>query len=447
MKALLSILGIILIGASGLQAQDDCNPNPPQNMNEISAYSIFQSNYSNGDYPFALQIGRWMLCKKPTSIEGIPPGRFSLSAQYNKFIRMYTEIGLSKSDPSEKEAFLDSAQFLFTNLLEDFSEEEVDKYEVLQRRSRFFLENYNSIQNGLQKAYADIETLFEMDTEKTTSDFDGYYVRLMIENMSRDDARKDELIETIDAATPFASPDILAFFDETLNDAFSSPEERLEFCGGKLEENPNSLTDLQCVADAYEALNMQAELIETLKKIHEINPTFDSALKLADVEQGNAVYDEAAELYKEALEKAPSDQDKKEINIDLADVYISMNDLQTARRYVRAAIAIDENYGLAYIKMAAIYGEAITSCTSERKLEAFDRVVYWLVIDYLNKAKEVDRNTTNTVNSQLATYEAVTPSTEDKFFTLGYTEQTKNVDIDSSLNPCYGWIDESTTVR
>ena len=67
-----TILGIMLIGASGLKAQD-CNPSPPQGMQEIAAYSIFQGNYSNGDYPFALKYGRWMLCKKPTEIEGIPP--------------------------------------------------------------------------------------------------------------------------------------------------------------------------------------------------------------------------------------------------------------------------------------------------------------------------------------------------------------------------------------
>lgn len=200
------------------------------------------------------------------------------------------------------------------------------------------------------------------------------------------------------------------------------------------------------MADAYEALNMQTELIETLKRIHDLNPTFDSALKLADVEQGNAEYAEAAELYEEALEKAPSDQDKKEINIDLADVNISMENLQAAKRYIQAALDIDSNYGLAYIKMATIYSQAVTSCTEERDLEPFDRVVYWVVIDYLNRAKSVDASVTNTVNSQLPSFEAVQPSTQDKFFDLGYTDG-QTVQVNSSLNSCYSWINESTTVR
>lgn len=167
--------------------------------------------------------------QKPREIEGIPAGRFSLATQYNKLIRIYTEIGLSKSDPSEKEAYLDTAQTIYAEMFEEFSDEEVDKYELLQRRGRFYLENYNNIENGLQKAYQDFEQMFEMDPERTTTLADGYYIRVTVDNMSRDDARKDELIETIDTARPFANPEIQSFFDEILDDAFSSPEELLEF--------------------------------------------------------------------------------------------------------------------------------------------------------------------------------------------------------------------------
>lgn len=444
MKAIVTILGIILMGASGLQAQE-CNPNPPQGMAEIAALSIFQGNYNNGDYPFALTYGRWMACKKPENIEGYPPGRFSLSTQYNRLIKIYTEIGLSKDDPSEREAYIDSALALYDESFELFVENEEDRYDLLQRRGRYFLENYNNIEDGLQKAYADFEAMFELDAEKTTTLADGYYIRVTIENMVRQN-RKNEAIQMIEKATPFASLDIQQYFDETLSGLFNSPEERLEFCGGKLEANPNSLSDLRCVADAQEDLNMTAELNETLRKIHSLEPTFDSALKLADVEKGNARYREAADFYKEALEKATTEKDKKEINIDLSDVYTSLEQLPTAKRYIQAALAIDPNYGFAYLKLAALYGQAVTSCTANRKLEPKDKVVYWVVLDYLNKAKQVDPSVTNTVNTQLATYEPVTPTTEDKFFTLGF-EQGQEVKVDGSLMDCYSWINETTTVR
>lgn len=445
MKRLATILGILLVSTTVAKAQDDCNPNPPNNMQPIAAYSVFQSNYNSDDFEFALQYGRWMLCAKPTEIEGIPAGRFNLATQYNKMIKIYTEVGLSKEDPSEREAYIDSALALFDESFELFAETDEERYELLQRRGRYFLENYNNIEDGLQKAYADFESMFEINPERTTTLADGYYIKVVVDNMVRQD-RKDEVVQMIETATEYADAELQTFFDDKLESVFDSPEERVTFYEGKLESNPDDLEALQGLAEAQEDLDMVQEVEETVRRIHELNPTFDSALQLADIDKGNANYSEAAKYYKEALEKAPDDRQKKEINLDLADVYVSMGQLQTAKRYITAALNVDPNYGLAYIKLASLYGSAVSACTDGRKLEAKDKVVYWVVVDYLNKAKQVDRSVTNTVNSQLSTYEAVTPSTEDKFFTLGY-EDGQTVKVDGSLMDCYSWINETTTVR
>lgn len=445
MKVLATIIGILFVSTSLAYAQDDCNPNPPDGMQEIAAFSIFQGNYSNGDYPFSLRYGRWMLCKKPNEIEGIPAGRFKLATQYPKFIKMYTEIGKSKEDPRIREAYIDTALALYEESFELFASTPEGEYELYQRRGRFFLENYNSINDGLQKAYMDFEKMFELDPEKTTSLAKGYYIKVTVDNMVSKD-RKEDVIKVIETATPYASDDILTFFDEKLGKLFNSPEERLTFCGEKLESNPEDLESLKCVAEAQEDLNMQEELVLTMRTIHRLEPSFDSAVSLGDIEKGNANYQEAAVFYKEALQEAPGDSDKKEINIDLSDVYASMGQLQTSKTYINAALRIDPNYGLAIIKLASIYGQAVSKCSEGRKLEAKDKVVYWVIVDLLNKAKRVDSSVTNTVNSQLSSYEAVTPSTEDKFFTLGY-EDGQSVKVDSSLMSCYSWINETTTVR
>ena len=191
---------------------------------------------------------------------------------------------------------------------------------------------------------------------------------------------------------------------------------------------------------------MTEEFLQTTLLIHGLDPTFNSALTLAETEKGNSSYTSAAKYFKQALEMADNDTDKKNINLELADVYSSTGQLSTSKKYVQYALAIDDAFGRAYIKLASIYGQAVSSCTESRKLEARDKVVYWVVVDYLTRAKSVDASVTNTVNSQLATYEAVTPSTEDKFFTLAY-EQGQRVQVNSSLDSCYSWINESTVVR
>ena len=174
MKLIATILGILFVSTSFANAQEDCNSNPPDGLSEIQAYSIFSGNFRNQDYPFALRYGKWMLCKKPETIEGIPAGRFSLSTQYSRLITAYTEIGKTKEDPSEREAYIDTALSLFDESFELFAATQDEEYELYQRRGRFFLENYSMIDDGLQKAYTDFEAMFELDAEKTTQLASGY---------------------------------------------------------------------------------------------------------------------------------------------------------------------------------------------------------------------------------------------------------------------------------
>ena len=442
MKVIATLVGLLLLTNSGLKAQD-CTATPPYEMNELAAFSIFQDNYKNKDYPFALMYGRWLLCSKTKELKGYP--RFSLASQYPKFIDIYTQIGLGEQDPSIREAYIDTALSLFEEQFTLFTDEEVDKYELYQDRGRYLLENYQNIDGGLNMAYGDFKAMFDMDVEKTTLLGEGYYVRVVIDDLVRK-GEKDMVISMIDQATAYAGLELSTYFDDTLESLFNTPEERLEFCGAKLEENPESIEDLKCVAEAQEDLNMTVEFLQTTLLIHELEPTFDSALTLAETEKGNSSYTSAAEYFKQALEMADNDTDKKNINLELADVYSSTGELSTSKRYVQDALAIDDAFGRAYIKLASVYGQAVSSCTESRKLEARDKVVYWVVVDYLTRAKSVDASVTNTVNSQLATYEAVTPSTEDKFFTLAY-EQGQRVQVNSSLDSCYSWINESTVVR
>ncbi|MDC0979554.1 hypothetical protein OAQ89_00400 [Balneolaceae bacterium] len=442
MKVIATLVGLLLLTNSGLKAQD-CTATPPYEMNELAAFSIFQDNYKNKDYPFALMYGRWLLCSKTKELEGYP--RFSLASQYPKFIDIYTQIGLGEQDPSIREAYIDTALSLFEEQFTLFTDEEVDKYELYQDRGRYLLENYQNIDGGLNMAYGDFKAMFDMDVEKTTLLGEGYYVRVVIDDLVRK-GEKDMVISMIDQATAYAGLELSTYFDDTLESLFNTPEERLEFCGAKLDENPESIEDLKCVAEAQEDLNMTEEFLQTTLLIHGLDPTFDSALTLAETEKGNSSYTAAAEYFKQALEMADNETDKKNINLELADVYSSTGQLSTSKKYVQDALAIDDAFGRAYIKLASIYGQAVSSCTESRKLEARDKVVYWVVVDYLTRAKSVDASVTNTVNSQLATYEAVTPSTEDKFFTLGY-EQGQRVQVNSSLDSCYSWINESTVVR
>jgi hypothetical protein len=78
-------------------------------------------------------------------------------------------------------------------------------------------------------------------------------------------------------------------------------------------------------------------------------------------------------------------------------------------------------------------------------MDRSDKVVYWLVLDYLDKAKEVDSSLSSTVSRQYQSYAPVLPTKEDKFFN-NWVEGEK-IKVGANLHECYGWINESTTIR
>lgn len=444
MKNLTLLFGLLLSSSSVVAAQNECNPNPPDGLPAIQSYSIFHSNYRGGDFAFALKYGRWMMCAKPMTMEGFKG--FNLSTQYDKFVKIYQGLAENTNEPALKAAYLDSAVIALDDKMELFGKENNEvAFEVLQQKGRFYLQNYTLIEDGLSKAYQEFQNMFDLDPEKATTEAKGYYIDNLLRNyVTRGDREKAQVI--INGASQYASPDLQAKIDEYQKDLFESPEDIIDYYGPILEQDPNNLEALNALLGAYEEQDDRDNMEKISRKLYEVNPTFDTALSLADIERGNARYTEAAEFYKEALELASNDDDKKSINLSIAEAYISMEQLQTARRYTREALKIDSNYGLAYIKMATIYAQSVIKCTEERKIEAQDRIVYWLVIDYLNMAKNKDRSVANTVSSQLPNYTAVTPSTEDKFLKLGLKDGD-TVKIDGSLMDCYSWINETTTVR
>lgn len=443
MKQLIIFLGLLFVSSSITQAQADCKETPPGGLSPIAAYSLFSENYKNGDYEFALKYGRWMICSKPESIEGYPG--FKLDKQYNRLITIYEEVGKSKDDPSERSAHIDTALTLFDESLELFGDDDASRFDIIFKKGRFYQQNYDYIDDGLEKAYEEYETLFEIDTEKTLSMGSGYYLRVVLNNMIKKD-RIEDAQELINETKPLADGEILDFIEEKQRELLGSPEEQLAYYEPILEEDPENIQALEAVESAHEELGNRKELGEVKRKLYELQPSFNTALSIAEMEESNANYQEAANYYKEAIKLAENDKQKKSLYLEVADAYINQEKLQEAKEQVNEALKIDKNYGNAYIKLATIYGEAVSKCSSDRKLEARDKVVYWAVVDYLNKAKSVDSSVARTVNQQLSTYESATPSAEDKFFTLGY-ETGQKVKIDGSLMPCYSWINETVTVR
>lgn len=444
MKSFIVLIGLLFASSSVTKAQVNCTAELPDGLKPIAAFSIFQSNYKNKDYEFALKYGRWILCSKPEKIEGI--NSFNLSLQLDKFTTIYSEIAKEKVDPAERATYLDSAIMVYNDKLELYKDDKEELYSTRQKMGRFYLQNTSYLTDAVPMAYAQFQSMFDLNPEKTTKAAKGYYVDNLLRNYVNKGER-EQAQAIIDEASKYATGPIVDILNNYQKELFGSPEDVLAYYKPILETEPNNLEALKALESAYEELDDRAELVKVRKTLHEVEPTFQSAKALAESEKSNAQYSLAIKYYKEALDMASNKMEKKQTNLSIAEAYINDGDIKTADRFVDAALKIDPNYGLAYINKARIYAAAVTQCTQDRKLEAKDRMVYWLVIDYLNMAKAKDSSVTSTVNAQLPNYTAVTPTGEDKFLRLDNLKDGQKVKIDGSVAPCYSWINKTTTVR
>lgn len=441
---LIIIFGLLIASSPAAKAQIECTADLPDGLQPIAAFSIFQSNYKNKDYDFALKYGRWILCNKPTEVEGI--NSFDLSLQLDKFTKIYSSIAETKEDPSERATYLDSAIMVYNDKLLLYKDDKEELYSTRQNMSRFYLQNTSYLTDAVPQAYAQFQIMFDLNPEKTTNSAKGYYIDNLLRNyINKGETAKAQAI--INEASKYATGNVVDILNNYQKDLFDSPDDVIAYYQPVLEEDANNIEALKALESAYEELDNRDELAKVRMKLHEVQPTYESAKALAQTEESNAQYGLAIKYYKEALEMATTDEQKKQTNLSISSAYINNNDIRTADRYVDAAIKLDPNFGQAYINKARIYATAVTKCTEDRKLEAKDRMVYWLVIDYLNMAKAKDPSVASNVNSQLPNYTRVTPTGEDKFLRLDNLKDGQKVKIDGSVDACYSWINKTTTVR
>ncbi len=443
MKRILSVIaGLLFLVSTGVKAQKaDSIPPAPYGMSPIEVYSVFSESYKNKDYPTALMYGRWLVVAHPKKIKGFP--QYDGSLTFSKMIDMYTQKGENSQDPTLKTAYFDTAGNYYQNVLNTFSDSTIDRYQWIFDEGRFYQQHADFIQNGMDKAVADYEKLFKMDPKQTTQAGNGYYVQAVV-NYYVNNGDKDKALSLMKQADPFANDSTEQYFNKVRNQLFTNPKDRIAYLQSRIKDNPKDKDALNELYTLYSQQNDYDNAKKIAKQLFAIEPTYKNANRLASMASENGKYAEAIDYLKDALNKVKTDGEKKQVYLDIADNYINLDKLQTAREYTRDAIHLDPKWGRPYLEMAHIYAQAVQDC-SNGPLTRKDKAVYWLVLDYLDRAKEVDPSVTSSANQQINSYKQAAPSVEEKFYQNW--KKGEKIKIDKSLKPCYGWIDETTTVR
>lgn len=450
MKTTVLLLMLGVFGVQSIQAQTPPVPEAPYGLGSAEVYGIFQSEYSNimrpntrktlEDFDLLLMYGRWLLIAHPKSIT---IGRQEIKGDrtFDRMINVYSEMAKIPADPIMKSAYLDTASALFERVLTIFTPEEIDEFKWRYDYGRFLLAN-TALSNGQQRAYDQYMILFDKNAERLTKDADGFYAQFIASYLMSEN-RNDDVIAFMEKAQPFADAATIEAFNGHRDRLFRNPEDRIVFLESLLEKEPGNLDTMGQLYDLYLRVNNREKSKATAEALYAAAPDFANTRRMGLMASGSANYRDAIRYMEEALTKTTDNNDIKLVSMDLANLFRNIDNLQRAREYARKASAIDPAWGEPNLTMAQVYAQAVTDCAGGQ-LTRTDKVVYWLILDYLDRAR-TDQSVRNSVDRYYAQYERSAPTVEDKFYQNWTTGTT--IRVDRSLRECYAWINESTRVR
>ncbi len=429
---LILITALVITSTAGAQ---------PFGYTPLQIQSLFSEDFRNEQYEQALIYGRWLVEAHPREMEEYP-GNYPAERNFRRMIDIYEYMSTQQEDPTLREAYLDSSLQMFDRVFALFTEDEIDVYRWHFNRGRFYQSNSDHIRNAFQMALKDYEKMFHLDPKRATESGGGYYVQLIVQNYARQNDR-DNAFSVMNLAEPFADENTLQFFAQTRNDLITDPGERIELLTEDLENDPGNVELMQELYELYLAVGARDNARKMAERMYEVEPSVTNITRLADKAENNGEYREAIRYLTEvhAIQQSTA---KARTSLRIADNYLSLRDLQEARRFARRAASEDPNWGEPQITIAQIYGEAISRCAGS-DMTRIDKAVYWLVLDYLDRARQRNSNVNAAVNRLYRTYEPVTPTAEEKFYQNWNTGD--RIRIDGTLRECYSWIAEETTVR
>lgn len=197
----------------------------------------------------------------------------------------------------------------------------------------------------------------------------------------------------------------------------------------------SNIEDLKKMVRMLDRQNCSASPLyaKASEKLYSLEPSAEAAYNMARLFVKAEQLDKAETYYKQAidLEKDP---------INLGKFYLELGQLnfpktQIARGYLKKSIENNPNLGKAYIMLGDLYAHNSKSY-GENDFEKSQ--VFWVAVDYYNKAKKTDPSVETEANQKIDTYSQYFPPKEEIFFN-GLT-----VGQPYSLG---GWVSENTVIR
>ncbi len=433
LKTLILLFALPVMSQTGLESGSKYGKGQ-DSINCIKNLSLYREFYKHNNYKDAIGPWRKVFSECPASSERM----------YVEGVSMYRKFIDDATNDERREELIDTLMLIYGRRMEYFN----DRGNVLGRKGIDLLRYRRTEIEAVEEAYGYLKESIEVGQRKSRDAVMITFISASITLNQTGRIEDDQTIEDYFMVTEILDPLVgrssrweraKATIDENmLKSGLLTCDALNEYFGPKFEANKDDKEFLQQVITFYSASGCdRADLyVQASEKMYEIDPGAESAHNLAILFISKNNYLKAIRYLKEACAAggAIDDETRSEWFYELGVVTSANGDYCDAIDYAREAIALNPDYGKAYI----LLGDAYIASRSNLGEEFEQRTAFWAAADKYAKAASVDPGVADEAEQKLNDYRSQYPDKEEVFF-------RDMKEGDSYL--VGGCIDEYTTVR
>ncbi len=431
------LTALLLAGATQTPVfAQECS-DPPEANEQAMNYSLYWESFKNKDYASALPYLKWVLKCAPAYAG---PGKFD-DRNFDRATKLYEALAEEAADETVSRANLDTALSYFDAAVPTLKDANADYSEAewILNKGRFIQKHTAKLADLQEQVGPIYRQVYDMDP--TLLNPRPYYLNVIVSDLVKKNEVEQALAFLDDAESKFGGEaETVELIAQQRNALFVDDEDRMGFLEDQLVKKPGDEKIIDELIDIYKSLEEREKLLGMLNQMLAIKPTAKVHMEIGVIHLEDGDAGEALKSLEAALALPDGGQYSRDINYNLGIAAQQLEQYARARTYYRKALQEDASFGRAIKAIGDLYASSIRECGAN--MARTDRAVYWLVVDYMERARQADSSLSSTINSAISTYKPLFPSAEDLFF-----ESWKPGDTYMVNQGCYSWINESTKVR
>jgi len=404
-------------------------------INCLMNLSLYKEFFKHKNYNDAIVSWRIVFTECPASSQNM----------YVDGVKMYKQFVSDEKNPDVANALIDTIMDIYDKRMKYFN----DEANVLGRKAVDLLKYRKNDIKAVEEAHGYLSQSIELKPEKARDAIVILLVNSSVSLHNADIYPQEQAINDYFKASEIIDEHLAKKpSDKRWNRAKTTVDDFMlekgiltcdalnQYYEQKFEANKGDEVFLNKMIDFYytSGCDRSSMYAQASEQLYAVNPSHESAYKLARLFVSKEDYAKATQYYEEAVTGEADQETMAQYYYELAQVIRVQGNTCKSIEYARQAIKNNPNYGDAYILLGDAYIES-----RENLGEDFEvRTAFWAAADKYIKAKNVDASVAADANKRINDYLPMYPDGEACFFrTLK--------EGDSYL--VKGCINEYTTVR